>query len=207
MHFDKASRCAALGLAFALTWSLPLEARAASGDNEFAVKGIGIQTCAQFTKDYEARSQGAYVFAGWVDGYISAINRTQPGMFDATPWQSIDVVLALVNNHCAGRPDQRLFSVVHALLDFFKEQGLAESSPTVEAAVGENKITIYKEVLRRAQQALVEAGVYTATPDGVFGPMTRSAFEAFQEQRNLPKTGLPDQQTLVNLFGRNQAAQ
>lgn len=207
MHVDSVSRCAALVLALALVCAPPTGARAASADNQFAVKGIGIQTCAEFSKDYEARAQGAFIFAGWLDGYISAINRTQSGTFDAAPWQSVDVLLALINNHCADRPDERLFAVVHAMLGFFKEQSLAERSPAVEASAGDKTVTIYKEVLRRAQQKLVEAGVYAGAPDGAYGPKTKAAFEAFQERNNLPKTGLPDQQTLVRLLTRDKPAQ
>ena len=207
MQFDRTVRCAALGLALALTWSLPFSARAATDSGEFAVKGIGIQKCADFTKAYQARSQGAFVFAGWIDGYISAYNRSQPGTFDAAPWQSVDVLLALIHNHCSGAPDERLYGVVHAMLDFFKEQRLTESSPAVEASAGDQKITLYKEILRRAQEKLAAAGVYNGTPDGLFGPKTQAAFEAYQEKQNLPKTGLPDQQTLVSLFGLKPAAQ
>lgn len=207
MHFDKAIRRAGLGLGLALVCTLPAGARAASETGQFAIKGLGVQTCAQFTQDYQARAQGAFIFAGWINGYISAINRNQPGMFDAAPWQSVDVLFALINNHCATRPDERLFAVVHAMLEFFKDQSLSEFSPTVEAGADERKVTLYKEVLRRAQERLVEVGVYAGTPDGLFGPKTKAAFEAFQERRNLPRTGLPDQQTLVNLFRRDQAAQ
>jgi Putative peptidoglycan binding domain len=201
MHFDKTVRRTAVGLAFALACSTPFGAHAASDSGQYAVKGIGIQKCADFTEAYEKRTQGAFVFAGWVDGYISAYNRAHPGTFDAAPWQSVDVLLALIHNHCSKAPEERLFGVVHAMIEFFKEQELAESSPTIETAAGDQKITIYKEVLRRAQEKLVEAGVYKGTPDGLFGPKTQAAFETYQEKNKLPKTGLPDQQTLVNLFG------
>ena len=192
-------------LAAICLWTPP--AHGAAADGQFAVKGIGIQTCAQFTAGYAERSRGTFVFAGWIDGYISAVNRLQPGTFDAVPWQSIDLLLALINNHCASSPQERLFSVVHALLDFFAAQRLADSSPSVQAETGENKITVYQEVLRRAQRALSEAGVYADTPDGLFGPKTRAALEAYQTQQGLAKTGLPDQETLYRLLGPGPPAQ
>lgn len=175
-------------------------AQGADGDGQFAVKGIGIETCTQFTKGYQERSQGAFVFAGWVDGYVTAFNRLQSGTFDAVPWQSTDILLALINNHCQQNPQDRLFNVVQSLLAFYDDQRLPETSPAVEAQVGERKVTVYREVMRRAQSALADQGVYDGKPDGVFGPKTQAAFEAFQEKANLAKTGLPDQQTLFRLF-------
>ena len=159
MQLDKIVRRTAVGLALALAWSTPFGAQAASETGQYAVKGIGIQKCADFTQAYEKRTQGAFVFAGWVDGYISAYNRAHTGIFDAAPWQSVDVLLALIHNHCSKAPEERLYGVVHAMLEYFKEQQLTESSPAVEAAVGDKKVTVYKEVLRRAQDKLVAAGV------------------------------------------------
>ena len=205
MHLDKTVRRTAVGLALALACSTPFGAHAASKTGQYAVKGIGIQKCADFLTAYEKRTQGAFVFAGWVDGYISAYNRAHADTFDAAPWQSVDVLLALIHSHCSKAPEERLFGVVHAMIEFFKDQTLTESSPTVETAAGDKKITLYKEVLRRAQQKLVEAGVYSGTPDGLFGPKTQAAFEAYQEKHKLPTSGLPDQQTLVDLFGLKPA--
>lgn len=194
----KARSLTAAAISALCLWSAT--AQAANEQGQFAVRGIGIQDCAAFTKGYKERSQGAFVFAGWLDGYISAVNRLQPGTFDAAPWQLTDILMVLINNHCAANPDQRLFTVVQSLVAFYGEQRLANSSDRIDAKVGDKTISVYKEVMRRAQLALAKAGVYSGTADGVFGPKTQAAFEAFQEKSNLTKTGLPDQQTLYRLF-------
>lgn len=191
-------RLATAALAAACLWSAV--ARGASQDGQFAVKGIGIQGCAEFTKAYAERSRGAFVFAGWLDGYISAFNRLQPNTFDAVPWQSTNLLLALIKNHCATKPRERLFTVVQALLGVFSGQSLTATSPSVEAKAGGKKVSLYREVLRQAQQALAAAGDYSGKPDGMFGPKTKAAFEAFQERSGLPKTGLPNQETLYRLL-------
>lgn len=179
-------------------WSAAAEAAGAQG--RFAIKGIGAQTCAQFGTAFQERSRAAYVFAGWVDGYVSALNRLQDATFDAAPWQSTDIMMALINNHCARNPEARLFEVVQALLRYYSDQRLAEISPPVDAVVGERTVTLYRDVLRLAQSALAQQGLYAGAADGLFGPKTRAAFEAFQEKSNIEKTGLPDQQTLYRLF-------
>lgn len=205
MTFRTLARTAGLALIFAAM--VPVAARSASEDGRFAVKGVGVQTCKEFTEEFKERSSRYLLFGGWLDGYISAVNRMKKGTFDATPWQSTDVMLALVNNHCSQRPDERFFAVVTAMLQFFEDQQLTVDSEKVETAAGENKLTVYRTVLRRAQEALAEEGAYSGAADGLYGPKTRTAFETFQEKRGLPKTGLPDQQTLFVLFAQPKAAQ
>ncbi len=201
----KARRLIGVALATAVTWSAPAWASSEAG--KFAVRGVGVETCAAFTKAFAERTQGAFVFAGWLDGYISAVNRLQPETFDAAPWQSTDILMVLINNHCAANPEVQLFGVVRALLDFYGGQRLTAASPRIDATAGETSVRLYREVLRQAQEGLAAAGVYSGTADGMYGPKTRAAFEAFQEQRGLIKSGLPDQQTLYHLFKRSPPAQ
>lgn len=188
----------AAALLFAL--AVPSPTRAAAGDGQFRVKGVGGETCREFAQAYAARTPPLILFGGWLEGYVSAINRHREKTFDAIPWQSTEVLLALINNHCAGNPEQRFFAVVHAMLGFFEAQTLREPSQPVEIVAGEHKVQVYKEILRRAQEALTLAGTYEGVADGVYGPKTRAAFEAYQAAKNLPQTGVPDQRTLVALF-------
>lgn len=200
-----ATLAAALACSAALAWSPP--ARAAAADGQSAVRGIGGEDCAAFVSAVADRKQGAFVFAGWLDGYISAVNRLNPETFDSMPWQSTNTLMALINNHCTANPQDMLFSVVRGLMDFYAAQHMAAASPRVDAAAGEKSITVYREIMRRAQEALAKAGVYSGTADGLYGPKTRAAFEAFQEQAGLAKSGLPDQETLFRLFVRKPGTQ
>jgi len=200
-----ASLAAALACSVALAWSSP--AHAADADGQSAIRGIGGKDCAAFVKAVAERTQDVYVFAGWLEGYISAVNRLQPNTFDALPWQSTNTLMALIDNHCTANPQEQLFGTVLRLLDFFSDQHLKSPSPRIDAAVGEKGIKLYQEIMRRAQEALARAGVYSGTADGLYGPRTRTAFEAYQEQLGLAKTGLPDQETLFRLFERKPGAQ
>jgi hypothetical protein len=53
--------------------------------------------------------------------------------------------------------------------------------------------------LQEAQQRLTDLGYDPGTADGVYGPRTRQALEAFQRARNLPVTGVLDPGTLQEL--------
>jgi peptidoglycan hydrolase-like protein with peptidoglycan-binding domain len=49
--------------------------------------------------------------------------------------------------------------------------------------------------LLQAQQTLIELGYEPGSADGVYGPRTRQALEAFQRAHNLPATGVLDTPT------------
>lgn len=56
-----------------------------------------------------------------------------------------------------------------------------------------------KEILRRAQAALKNAGYYTSTPDGIIGTGTQRALNSWQQNSGLPITGKLDNESLQKL--------
>jgi hypothetical protein len=53
--------------------------------------------------------------------------------------------------------------------------------------------------VKQAQEDLQKAGFYHGDADGLMGPQTKAAIEAFQKKNNLPVTGEPDDKTLERL--------
>ncbi len=58
--------------------------------------------------------------------------------------------------------------------------------------------------LSEVQTHLKTLGFYLGQPDGLMGPMTRKAIRDFQEARELPVTGKPDQATQAALLAREE---
>ena len=178
-------------------------ALAADKAGSFAPKGMGFDTCKSLSEAIQQKDQkGLVVFAGWLDGFLTGVNMLQAGIYDIAPWQSPDTLLKMVASHCERNPDEHLAEVALKLAEYLGKDRLTERSQVEEAKVGSTTVPIYTEVLRRVQQRLVDGGFLSGTPDGNFGPKTQSALEAYQTKEKLPKTGLPDQATLVQLFVR-----
>jgi peptidoglycan hydrolase-like protein with peptidoglycan-binding domain len=53
--------------------------------------------------------------------------------------------------------------------------------------------------VRSAQQVLKDKGFYSASVDGIYGPLTRKAVRSYQEQQNLTPDGRLGPQTLSSL--------
>ncbi len=175
-------------------------ARAADADGRFVVKGAALTTCEQFTKARAERSQLLYLYAAWLEGYLSALNERTPETYDLVAFESTELLVALLDSNCKQRPREPFFNVVRALVRALHPQRVTRQTPLVEARVGERSVRLYAEVLRRVQERLAALGLYKGAPDGKFGPATRKALETWQKENGLEPTGLPDQLTVLRIL-------
>ncbi len=82
----------------------------------------------------------------------------------------------------------------------------ARSDVAATGSVTTQPITSEQLVTLAAQKALTRLGYGPLKADGVAGPATRRAVEAFQRTNTLPVTGEPDAPTLQRLTPGPQAA-
>lgn len=192
----------ALFLAFAV--ALPgAPAMAADAAGSFAVKDVGLARCETFTDAVKAKDEGKVArYVGWLGGFLTATNQRVPETFDLTPWQNSRTLTAYLANHCGKNPDLRFGAAVVQLSTALHEDRLREKTDLVPIEHDGQTHYVYREALLRAQAALADLGMYSGNLDGNFGEQTRTALKAFQAQKALPDTGLPDQETLFRLLQR-----
>lgn len=199
----------AVALAGGLVTGLGLPAIAADSKGDFAVRGAGRLTCAELT-DALAKKDATRltIFGAWLEGYITANSQLLPNTFDATPWQTTELLLALSGQACANRgPKTQFMDVVGRLIAEMRPIRLAERSGLVRLSQEESVQVHYRVVVERARARLVELG-YEFTTDTVMGAKAMDELVAnlkqYQEKTKLPPSGRLDQHTLLNLFVRPQ---
>jgi len=175
-------------------------ARAADGKGRFAVKGAGVASCGKFVDLRAEKSKSVFVFVGWLQGYLSAFNQFTDDTYDVVSWERTEVLLRAIERYCEKNRDQKFYAAAAGLANSLMPDRLKTVSERVKATNGKESITVYREVLRRAQAALADRGFYFGKADGLFGPNTRVGFEAFQRAEKIKVTGLPDQITLLRLL-------
>lgn len=184
--------------AIVLAWGVT--AAAADVDGNFVIKGAGTATCATLREAKSARDSRYASIAGWLDGYLTAQNELRDATFDLAPWQQTELLLAALARWCEARPQDTLHTATFRLVETLQSTRLVERSATVEVGDDERRVVVYQAIWERVQQRLKLRGFLDGDLSGVADHRTRDALRAFQTERALPATGLPDLQTLAQLL-------
>lgn len=194
---DKLPFALALGTFFSLA---SVQALAADAEGNYAIRGAGSQSCERYTQDVDNQSDNVDVYLRWLEGYASGINLHQSDTFDAMPLPGTEGIARLVYNVCRQTPDDRLETAAAQMFESIRPARVTASSELVTLEAGDESLQVRSETLRKVQEVLAEAGFYDSTIDGIYGPGTRRAIEAFQEDNEIEASGLPDLITLVLMF-------
>lgn len=168
-------------------------ALAADQNDDFRVKGVGLETCAAYL---QAKGQGGPLYVvsrSWLNGYLTAYNQLTPNTYDIAGNANIDGLTNWVDAFCQQNPNTTLVTAAINLMQALGPNRIAQKPASGGA-------TVDRSTLRQVQTVLKQKGFYEGGVDGLFGPGTRAAIVAYQRAENLPVTGEPDQNTLARLF-------
>jgi hypothetical protein len=174
-------------------------------EGRFAVEGAGVTNCRHFVEQVEGQTKEVYAYAGWVEGYVTAVNAYQKETFDITPWQNTKLQILLLANYCKKKPDQSFVEAVRTMVQALHPRRLQERSDLVVARNGDKAIRVYEAVIRQLQQQLRKLGLYKGKVDGIYSDDVRKAVLAYQKREKLSPSGLPDASTLMRLLGFGEA--
>ncbi len=189
---------AAAALSFSLSGAMSVSA--ADKDGTFMVKGAGTSQCQDFVTAFEERGAEFISYGGWIEGYLSAMNRYEDGIYDLVAWQSTELLMAALVRFCRENPEIGFHDALNRLTVTLRENAITAKSDIVVAEHGEYATVLYEETVRRIQKRLTERGLYDADITGVYDDATRDALTRFQEEKGIEPSGLPDQVTLARLL-------
>lgn len=208
MDTRRPARAFAAPAAFAALLASATGAQGADADGHFAIKDAGAQTCGKFLTAWTEGTKDVGQYAGWIAGYVTAINQQQDGLYDLTPWQTTETLLGMTRSVCGQVPEEtRFLDAFAGLIKRISPTRLTAKSELEGVRRGDQAAIIYKVILAEARIRLARAGHPSGDPNAPFDDVASNAFLAFQQAEGLPTTGLPDQQTLFALFMENGEAE
>jgi murein L,D-transpeptidase YcbB/YkuD len=184
--------------ALALGLAAPVEA--ATEDGSFSIRGLGAQECGAIVEPLQNDAAAATAATAWLLGYTTAFNRVQEDTFDVSPLVDATAMLRMVVGTCQRAPDALVETVAFEVLRALATARVIGSTPIVETRAGDQVATVRRETLASMQSKLIELGHLSGSPDGAFGPQTAAALRAFQQEQELPQTGIADPATVVRLL-------
>ncbi len=182
------------GASLAAFVALASAANGADPRGDFAVRGIGLETCGAYREGRAAQPMLRAAARSWLNGYLTAYNQLALDTYDVTAGKSLDELEMGLEQYCQTNPGHTIA---------FAAVAVASSLDSTRIRTNPNQAPapqIAPEVIRRIQQALKNRGHYKGGVDGIDGPGTRSGLESFQRAEGLAVTRLPDAVTLARLF-------
>jgi len=176
------------------------QAIAADAAGNFAVRGAGLIDCATFLDEKERKSEAYIMIGGWLDGYLTGVNELVDQTYDITPYQSTELLITIVENHCRTHGTERLFTVLRSIGTQLHDERIDSASELVNINVDGRRVRLYRETIRRMQTKLAQTDLYTGETSGQFDSATLAAIEAYQDRIGYEPSGFPDQATLWKLF-------
>lgn len=172
-------------------------ARAADPNGDFAVVGPGARSCAEFRGLVDSSSRDSLLFVAWFQGYLSRTNLQTDNTYSVLPTVDANASATLLYRVCTNNPEASVERAADTLVTLFQPLAVTSMSEIVRIKEGERTLEIWQDTLLKIQQLLKDRGLYSGTVDGLYGPGTRDALVAFQKERKIGETGVPDLDTLA----------
>lgn len=189
-------------LALSATLALTGTTAVAQDAQGFVVRGMGSLSCQILVDALEGEqsNNAAARLVAWLSGYASHASRADGTVRDVMPYSNVNELATVVARVCASNTEAQVEAVTASVLATLAPLAVTEQEDTVELSRGEAAVLIRPSVLQAIQERLIARELLPAgSADGVYGEQTAEALASFQEQANLPTTGLPDAWTVFVL--------
>lgn len=174
--------------------------RAADEAGQFAIRGAGLINCTLYSQERAAGSDVYLITAAWVDGYITGINQHASETYDLVPFETTELLMVLLDDHCKSNPQDPVFAVLTNLFEKLWSDRLTDKSDKTSIAMGEREARHYQKFIERVQQRLLAEGFYAGPISGEYSSATADAMKRYQVSVGLNTTGFPDQLSLWRLM-------
>jgi hypothetical protein len=195
-----------------LTWLVPLAllslmpalpASAADRAGNYAVKGFGQANCVDLSRiAASSKPEELAPFLQWLAGYLTAANAYERETYDLLSWQSDRVIATSLIGYCRANPKVAVGVAAAKMVESLRATRVVAMGPFQTLTLNGQQIRFYDETVLRMKRALAAQAGYQGPIDRALNtPALRDALLRFQAARKIPQTGLPDEATLVTLFG------
>ena len=175
-------------------------ASAADTKQTYAIDGAGLASCKRYATAAEKESRDYFIFVGWIDGYLTAMNRENTETYDLTPWQTTQTLADTLAAFCENHPNEKFASAVQRLANTLYAERLREASKVMAVRRKDRTVLIYESVLDDLAEELIKNGYLEDTEGGRYDEDLERALKRFQREQGIKVSGIPDQATLARIF-------
>ena len=190
-------------IVFALSFAVLLlshEVIALDKNGKFAIKGVGNISCREFVAHSKNDKSEKLLFAGWINGYLTAQNQHLKDNFDVTSWESIETLGNYLVGYCSKHEEVSFFQAVTLMVNTLHEERITEFKGASFIEKGVRGEQLYSQVVERVQRVLAEQGFYQGSVDGKINDPLKAAIINYKKKQGLTPTAELDQRILFKLL-------
>lgn len=176
---------------------------AADSEGQFVVRGLGGRSCASLNEALKGENGKlvALRLTDWVSGWLSHANRVTDSTYDVHPVSEAGAISEIVRRICVANTEASIETVLHSSVQSVKRGAQTANSAMITIKIDDKQTRIRGAIMKPLQERLVDLKyLEKKQADGVYGPATRKALEAFQSDSKIAVTGLPDPITVYLAF-------
>lgn len=178
------------------------ESIAIDKNGKFAVKGVGNTSCETFREAIENNESQKYLFAGWLNGYITGQNQHWPETFDVSSWETVETLSNYIYHYCGKNQKLSYFQASTQMLNELFDNRVKEFVGAEEVNVNGATVNVYKQVVVEVQKSLLELGLFKGPTDGKLSEDLYQAIMIFNKNNDIDSKSYFDQRTLHTLLRR-----
>jgi hypothetical protein len=169
-------------------------------NGKYAIKGVGNIPCLEFVKMVEQDNPQKFLFAGWLNGYMTAHNQHLTDTFDIVSWENIETMGTYLRSHCNKNPKLSFFQATTQMLSELYAQRIVEFVGAENLSSGKQSKKTYFQVIARVQKRLKELNFYDGEIDGRMTKKLTAAVDTFRSKQGIPQSDFLDQKVLHALL-------
>ena len=175
---------------------------AAGPKGHYAIRGIGGVQCGVLAKDLiqsnvVKRKALVVQLDAWVGGYLTYINRSANGAFDAMPLASnkdvVQTIVAACERNRKATFEEETFNTIKKLYPY----RVMEFSPVTAET---RKVPLREGVVVEIQRKLISHGFLHGNADGKLGKRSLSALYSFERKNNLPSSPILNLEAVLRVL-------
>ncbi|AXR05502.1 peptidoglycan-binding domain-containing protein [Salinimonas sediminis] len=169
-------------------------------NEKFAIKGVGNTPCPTYVKMLQEDNPQKYLYAGWLNGYLTGQNQHLSDTFDVTSWRDIQTLGNYLYAYCKQHPQLSFFQASTQLINQLHNGRISEFNGAIKVSDNGQHYKLYSQVVEAVQQVLIQKGYFEGPPSSEVTEDLKNAIEAFQDDHDISEKMLFGQKTLNALF-------
>ncbi len=176
------------------------QAIGADKNGQFAIKGVGNVDCKSYVSIIQSNNQQKYLFAGWLNGFITSHNQHLIDTFDLTSWENVETLGNYMYQHCLLNTEKSFFQAATDMVTKLGTEKIDLYKSAVTFSANSKTYVVYDQVVMRMKQKLSDLNIFSGDINAEITTNFKDAVKTYAHNTDIEIESIFDQQLLFKMF-------